>query len=330
MSATNKTTKSQKKTTDTFILMGNIKAENPSVKSEVSDSQKILFETTYVNMKECGKKGSGKYVAAIPVELLKVDLAYQRITTSTPTRLKRLANHWREDKLMPMIVVAHPEEYCFYIVDGYHRYTVATTMLRTSYKALDAIVLTNVPKDSSKRQKFEAELFVSQNEEVERVTPIQMHNARLLIGDSAAISLQKMLDKYNVSYVASPGQREQAVLGSYETAYGIAKRNGNVCLEFIFSIIDNAGWKTETNGYSKAIMKGIKDVWCAYPTSDKHKQMHTYYSKALRGIDPKLLIAKSRSKYPERNERQTVALYLADMVVDNLGFEKSKYFEASK
>lgn len=315
---------------ESIIFMENMQMNDAKGKKDIPEAQKILFETTYSNMKECGKKGSGKYVAAIPVELLRVDFAYQRVTTSTSSKLRKLANHWREEKLMPMIVVAHPEEYCFYIVDGFHRFMVATTMLSAKYKSLDAIVLTNAPKDAKKRQKFEAELFVSQNEEVERITPIQMHKARLLIGDEAASNLQNMLDKYNVSYVATSGQREQAVLGSYETAYGIAKRNGNACLEFIFSIIDNAGWRTETNGYSKAIMKGIKDVWCAYPGSEKHNLMHVYYSDALRDIDPKLLIAKSRSRYPERDARQTVALYLADMVVENLGFEKSVYFEQNK
>lgn len=323
------TKKVAKKKSDTIIVVENVNL-NTDKDSKIPEPQKILFETTYANMKECGRKGSGKYVASIPVELLRVDFAYQRITTSTPARLKKLANHWREDKLMPMIVVAHPEEYCFYIVDGFHRYTVSTTMLETKYNALDAIVLTNAPQEAVERQKFEAELFVSQNEEVERVTPIQMHKARVLIGDDAANNLQKMLDKYDVSYVSSPGQRDKAVLGSYETAYGIAKRNGNKCLEFIFSIIDNAGWRTEPNGYSKAIMKGIKDVWCAYPIPEKHIKMHTYFSDALREIDPKLLVAKARGRYPERDDRQTVSLYLADMLVENLGFEKSEYFEPVK
>lgn len=325
--AASKSKKELKKKVKSILLLDNMKINETK---EITDSQKILFNTTYANMKECGKKGSGKYVASIPVELLRIDFAYQRITTSTPSRLKKLANHWREDKLMPIIVIAHPEEFSFYIVDGFHRYTVATTMLQSTYNALDAIVLTNAPKEPVKRQKFEAELFVTQNEEVERVTPIQMHKAKVLIGDDAAKNLQEMLDKYDVSYVSTSGQRDKAVLGSYETAYSIAKRNGSRCLEFIFSVINNAGWRTETNGYSKAIMKGIKDVWCAYPSPEKHNKMHTFFSNALREIDPKLLVAKSRSKYPERDERQTVSLYLADMLVDNLGFEKSEYFEPVK
>lgn len=312
------------------IVLVEDKFDNNVGKEEVPESQKILFETTYSNMNECGKKGSGKYVVSIPIELLKVDFDYQRITTSTPKRLRKLANHWTEDKLMPIIVVPHPEEYCFYIVDGYHRFTVVTKLLDIKYKSLDAIVLTNVPKDPSERKIYEASLFVSQNEEVERVTPVQMHKARLLIGDSAARNLQDILDKYNVAYTSSSGQRGQSVLGSYDMAYQIVKRHGRSCLEFIFSIIENAGWKTESNGYSKTIMKGIQDVWCAYPTSEKHIQMYTYYSKVLRKTDPKGVISKSRSKYSERDDKQVVALYLADMLIENLGFEKTKYFEKPK
>lgn len=293
----------------------------------ITEAQKTLFESTYNNMKECGRKGNGKYTCSIPVELLKVDPLYQRMSTSAFSRLKKLASRWTEDKLTPIIVVPHPEEYSYYIIDGYHRYIVSTTMLQAKYKALDAIVLTRVPKGVKERQKFEAELFIGQGTEVERITPVQMHNARILIGDVPALDLEDMLQKYKVSYVSTPGQREKAVLGSYTTAYDISKHNGRDCLEFIFSIINNAGWRTETNGYSKTIMKCLKDVWCAYQHPELHNRMHEYYSEKLRDIDPGLLVAKSRSKYPERNEKQTVALYLADMLVDELGFEKSKYFE---
>lgn len=121
MKTSTKTKKEKMDLANNFMLVSNISISNPSKKQNVTDSRKVLFETTYANMKECGKKGSGKYVASIPIELLMIDFSYQRIATSTPARLKKLANHWREDKLMPMIVVAHPEEYGFCIVDGLHR-----------------------------------------------------------------------------------------------------------------------------------------------------------------------------------------------------------------
>ena len=124
-----------------------------------------------------------------------------------------------------------------------------------------------------------------------------------------------------------PGQRDKAILGSYTTAYEIAQKHGKACLDFIFSIITNAGWRDETNGYSKTIMKSLQDIWCAYATPELHNEMHQYFSKELREIDPGLLIAKARSKYPERDPKQTTALYLADMLIEDLCFEKSEYFE---
>lgn len=127
-----------------------------------------------------------------------------------------MANRWTEDKLPPIIVVPHPEEYSYYIIDGYHRLIVSTTMLQAKYKALDAIVLTRIPEGLKERQKFEAELFIGQGTEVERITPIQMHNARLLIGDIPVIDLEEMLNEYKVSYASTPGQREKDVLGYRE------------------------------------------------------------------------------------------------------------------
>ena len=127
---------------------------------EIKESQKILFESTMENMKPCGRHGTGKFVCSIPVDLLRVDEAYQRISTRKEIALRRLARNWSDDKLMPIIVVPHEEEYAFYIIDGYGRYIVSTTMLpNLKYKALDAIVLTKVPKNYSERQKYEAQLL---------------------------------------------------------------------------------------------------------------------------------------------------------------------------
>lgn len=45
----------------------------------ITEAQKTLFESTYNNMKECGRKRNGKYTCSIPVELLKVAPSYQRM-----------------------------------------------------------------------------------------------------------------------------------------------------------------------------------------------------------------------------------------------------------
>lgn len=308
-------------------MVANDKIQENLEQNEIPETQKILYNTTVSNWTKCGRAGNGKYSCSIPVGLLKIDPAYQRADTTTDVKLRKLANHFTEDKLMPIIVVPHPEEFCFYIVDGYHRFTVVTTMLDVKYKELDAIVLTNVSKDPVKRQIFEAELFVGQATEVDKISPVQMHNARLVLKDPTAVGLQELLNKYNISYSSKRGQRQSAVIGSYSMAYNIVKTNGKECLDFILSIVDNAGWKEERNGLSKIIMNNIREVWCAYPTSEEHDKMHDYYSSKLRNITPELLYSYTRAKYPMRNEEQSVRLYLSDLLVEDLGFEKSTYFE---
>ena len=81
--------------------------------NKISEEQKILFESTLNNMNACGRKGNGKFTCYVPVSLLRVDPAYQRIGTRTQKKLRRLASNWNEDKLTPIIIVPHMEEYCW-------------------------------------------------------------------------------------------------------------------------------------------------------------------------------------------------------------------------
>src|SRR5699024_658453 len=107
----------------------------------------------------------------------------------------------------------------------------ASQMLADKYSQLDAIVLTNVPEDKKERQKFEASIFVEQDKDIEIVKPIQKHNARVLLGDQAAITIEKMCERYKITFTAKKGRRHEAVLGSYSDAYDIARIHGAKCLE---------------------------------------------------------------------------------------------------
>ena len=50
-----------------------------------------------------------------------------------------------------------------------------------------------------------------------------------------------MSKKYGITFVSTKGQRDESILGSYTDTYSIAKVHGEKCLDFIFSIIANAG-----------------------------------------------------------------------------------------
>ena len=193
---------------------------------------------------------------------------------------------------------------------------------------LNAIILMDAPEDLDERLKFEAEYFIGQDSEVENVKPLEKHLSRVIIGDSAAVSLDKLLNKYGIKFVATKGNREESVLGSYTDTYSIAKVHGEKCLDFIFSIIENAGWNKETNGYATFVMRALREVWIAHP-NDREK-IHKFLSKELRQIDPALFSAEAKSKYPKRDHRVSCVLYVEDMVCDGLGIEKKIYVNNGK
>ena len=260
--------------------------------------------------------------AVVPLSCCFVDSRYQGMRTHK--HLNRLKNKWDERKLTP-ILVPHPEEYRFAVVDGQGRCLVAP---EKGMDRLNAIILMDAPEDLNERLKFEAEYFIGQDSEVENVKPLEKHLSRVIIGDNAAVSLDKLLNKYGIKFVSTKGNREESVLGSYTDTYSIVKVHGEKCLDFIFSIIDNAGWNKETNGYATFVMRALREVWIAHPND--RKEIHRYLSKELRQIDPALFSAEAKAKYPKRDHRVSCVLYVEDLVCDGLGIEKKIYVENGK
>ena len=287
------------------------------------------FNDIVANIKPLMTVGKGKNQRAItgsavvPLSCCFVDSRYQGMRTHK--HLNRLKNKWDERKLTPIILVPHPEESRFAVVDGQGRCLVAP---EKGMDRLNAIILMDAPEDLDERLKFEAEYFIGQDSEVENVKPLEKHLSRVIIGDSAAVSLDKLLNKYGIKFVATKGNREESVLGSYTDTYSIVKVHGEKCLDFIFSIIDNAGWNKETNGYATFVMRALREVWIAHPND--RKEIHRYLSKELRQIDPALFSAEAKAKYPKRDHRVSCVLYVEDLVCDGLGIEKKIYVENGK
>ena len=287
------------------------------------------YNDTIANIKPLMTIGKGRNQRTItgsvvvPLSCCFVDERYQGMRTHK--RLNRLRNKWDERKLTPIILVPHPEEYRFAIVDGQGRSRVAP---EKGMDRLNAIVLMDAPDDLNERLKFEAEYFIGQDTEVENVKPLEKHLSRVIIGDEAATILDKLLKKYNIKFVANKGQREESVLGSYTDTYSIAKVHGEKCLDFIFSIISNAGWDKESNGYATFVMRALREVWVAHP--NHRSAIHDYLSFELRQLDPSLFGANARTKYPKRDHRISCVLYTEDMVCDGLGIEKKIYIDGDK
>jgi len=287
------------------------------------------YNDIVANIKPLMTTGKGKNQrvitgsAVVPLSCCFVDSRYQGMRPHK--HLNRLKNKWDERKLTPIILVPHPEEYRFAVVDGQGRCLVAP---EKGMDRLNAIILMDAPEDLDERLKFEAEYFIGQDSEVENVKPLEKHLSRVIIGDSAAVSLDKFLNKYGIKFAATKGNREESVLGSYTDTYSIVKVHGEKCLDFIFSIIDNAGWNKETNGYATFVMRSLRETWAAHP--NERKEIHRFLSKELRQIDPALFSAEAKAKYPKRDHRVSCVLYVEDMVCDGLGIEKKIYVDGTR
>ena len=299
------------------------------VKMDAISRRAEQYNNMVANIRPLSTYGRGRSQRTItgsvvaPLSLLYVDERYQGLRTHK--QLSKLDKNFDIRKLAPIVIVLHPEEYRCAIVDGQGRYLVAPNH---GIDALNAIVLMDAPDDPEERLKFEAEYFIGQDSEVERVKPLEKHLSRVIIGDKPAVVLEKMFEKYGIRYVNTRGNRGESVLGSYTDTYEIAKQHGEKCLEFIFGIIQNAGWDNESNGYATFVMRALKDAWIAHP-ADRRK-IHTYLSKSLREIDPSLFSSNARSRYPKRDTRSGCTLLVEDMICDGLGLERRLYFDDKK
>ena len=240
-------------------------------------------------------------------------------------KIKQLEEKWDERKLSNITLVPHPEEHRFAIVDGQGRFLVAP---KKGLDKLFATILLDAPENPEERLKFEAEYFIGQDSEVENVKPLEKHPARVIIVDDAATKLENLLKKYRIKFVGTKGNREESVLGSYTDTYSIVKAHGEKCLDFIFSIISNAGWDKESNGYATFVIRSLKDIWIAHP-NDRNK-IHEFLSEKLREIDPGSFSSDAKARYPKRDHRISCVLYTEDLVCDELGIKKRIYIDGNK
>lgn len=287
------------------------------------------FNDIMANINPMQTIGKGKNMrtvtgsAVVPLSLCYIDERYQGMRTHK--HLNKLRNKWDIRKLTPIVLIPHPEEYRFAVGDGQGRCLIAP---EKGMDRLHAIILMDAPDDPTERLKFEAEYFIGQDSEVENVKPLEKHLARVIIGDEPATILDDLLNTYGIKFVSTKGNREESVLGSYTDTYSIAKVHGKKCLNFIFSIISNAGWDKEPNGYATFVMRALREVWIAHP--NERTEIHDFLSEELRQIDPQLFSANAKTKYPKRDHRVSCVLYAEDLVCDGLGIEKKIYVENDK
>lgn len=251
----------------------------------------------------------GKKFAYIPLELLTVDSRYQRGELTAESKINKLINSWNKNLMNPILVSPHKEEALFYIVDGFHRVEAARRMGLTG---IEAEVLVDLPDDSEQRLIAEAKLFGNQLKAVDKLTPIQSHNANVLAGVEANILLEKIAGKYNVNMKPANCQsREKRVntVTAFATALRVAKR-GEQLLDDIFEIICYAGWNMGTEGFTNWVIQALNNILSMHP--DMRDASKTALKEYFRTREVENVLAEAIVKYPLRKKGAQMTLFLED------------------
>lgn len=269
--------------------------------------ENIVYNTVMSNLLISGTKAC----AVIPRELMSVDPAYQRLETRNHRKIKAMHDNFDHMIMDALLVVPHPEESTFSIVDGYGRFIASEGIL----DKLECVVITSAPSDPDERRHFEASIFTRQSLYTEKVTPLQMHKANLILGEPNAVALQEVVDEYNLSIAEDKGVRKPGTIGSYTSAYRIIKAKGKIAYESIISTCCKAGYNLSGDGLCDKIIRNLYKIYCFYGDIGLVKVL-----PIMRGTEPSTLKAKGIAAYPERVEL-SLALYLQDYLV-SLGAPK--------
>lgn len=298
-----------------------------TVKESTIEERGALFDTIMENVKPLDFDEKGNAITAtarIPLSLLFIDERYQR--RHKDKGVQKLYKNWDVRKLAPISVAPHFEDKCFSVIDGGNRSTVANML---ELPSLTATIMMQAPKDDKERLVFECEIFSNQDAEADSVRLVEKHNSNVIRGNKAACIVDDICKEYDVAFTNTGGQRNSAVLGSYAETYDIAKtENGDKILEFIFSIIENAGWHSEANGYATYIFRALKATWQAHP--ENRDVIHNFLSKELRQYDPELFNSTARARYPKRDYRSACVLFTEDLICEGLVIQRKIYKDGEK
>lgn len=252
-------------------------------------------------------------MAYIPEDMLDTDEDFQRVETRDSNKIRKLAASWDPNQMDPLTVVPHPETGTFSVVDGFGRLSAARILGLTH---LECHVITNAPEDLGERKQFEANIYLHQIDNVERLKPTQMHNARVLTGDRNAVILDSALKHYKCSIVSEKGARKPGQLGSYTRAYTIARNYGEAGLRFVFEACKIAGYDIESNGYNSNVFTALSRIYGAYGN------VLEVVGNYMRTMKPEILKSKSVAKYPERSPEIAVTLFIQDKVIEILKVDR--------
>lgn len=268
----------------------------------------------------------GRRFCAIPVELLEIDEDYQRVYCINMQKVYSLVKKWDANKCEPILVSPHPETATFAVIDGSHRMLAAGILKE---KTVLAMIAENLSEDPSERKMQEAKLFSDQGIDNDRLIPSHKHKAYVtqgikkhcvlnecIKGRKLLLSAQELKNMAPEKAEALKAQDYKVLSGYNEAVRAAAMTNGKEILTSIFNIIQDSGWHTDTNGYSKDVISTLRSVLNMHNNDQKVIDAIVDYFKYIK---PNTFFANAHAKYENRRETEKFAMYLEEQVAKRTG-----------
>lgn len=282
-------------------------------------------------VKEAIDSGKRNIIVKLPRYFFRIDPEYQ-IPVRTNRDLGYLLGNFDDDKLLPLQGVIHWELGLVFLFDGYGR-LVVTDILNEErgdgkYDYLEVMIPLTAPNEPEARQKYEAEMYATQNTAVAKMTPLQKHGALRIMKDPTVLAMDVLEAKYGFGYANTRGQRDANIIGSYMEFYRDIKGLGIEFGDYFFSLCKDARMNDKVNGYSVYIMRAVRDAYKMYP--EYRKEIYNILGSYMRERTVAIIKSDGVSTYPMIDQIMAVSMHMEDVVTEYLGINKIRTVKDGK
>jgi hypothetical protein len=206
----------------------------------------------------------------LPVSILKLD-KYQN-GRYNPTRAKRIADKWDDNRFEPIIVSFRDGIY--WIVDGQHR-----TVAKKIRFGKDSLIMCKVLNGLTYAQ--EAYYFATQDNEELGVAPIIKFNAQIEAEDVSALKILKVIEESGFTVSRDNHKADYVIAAIGAVQYIYSKSNPTILKEVLLLIKDT--WYGISDSLDGTFIKGVYSFVKTYmPVGYEHKR----FAKAHKNISP--------------------------------------------
>lgn len=259
------------------------------MKNEMNKESREMMKQVILN--SAIKVGEKEFIN-VPIELLVVPEEYQR---ATGNKISKIIANYDVNKLRIPIVSYRDNE--FILIDGNNR---THALLKMGYQTVTCELLRNLTIEQ------EADIFVTQNENVNKITPKDKLKGNALKGDQFSIDFLNICKKYKLTY----NQKNVRNITSITRMHDLWKTAGKEGLIYCVEVMFNTHWKYEANPFTSVTCRMFNNVIKVYGFGKTEKL--TMFLDQMK--DQKELETLSHRIYPSLSKEKAVSQYVVDIL----------------